>query len=141
MFKVIFRVASERKDASGLGDLRRAGFIPYMSKRINNEEIYATLYRSDDIEELKESITEAAYFLKKNGRSGSTNFATVFKVNNGYVGKGVGGVLGASLGLKLAGIPGLFLGALGGLLLGELFDIELNESYVGVYSWPMSIQQ
>lgn len=141
MFKVIFRVTSERRDTAGLAGIKRAGFIPCMSKRNGNEEIYATVYRTNDMEELREAITEAAFFLEKAGRKGGQNFATVFKVNDSYLGKGIGGVLGASLGLKLGGIPGLFIGALGGLLLGEVFDIELNETYAGVYTWPMSIGQ
>ncbi|AWR99706.1 hypothetical protein [Metallosphaera hakonensis] len=141
MFKVIFRVISERRDLEGLASIKRAGFIPYMSKRNNNEEIYATVYRSNDPEEVREAITEAAFFLQKVGRKGSNNFATLFKVNDSYLGKGIGGVLGASLGLKVLGVPGLILGAIGGLLLGEVLDIELNETYAGVYSWPMSIEQ
>ncbi|AEB94378.1 MAG: hypothetical protein QXR57_02790 [Metallosphaera sp.] len=141
MFKVIFRVTTEVRNTAGLREIKRAGFIPFMAKREGEEEVYEALYKSNDLEELREAITEAAYFLNKVNRKGGNNFATIYKVNDNYVGKGLGGLLGASLGLKLGGIPGLFIGAIGGLLLGEILDVELNETFVGVYSWPISIEQ
>lgn len=140
MYKVIFKVTTPFRDVRGLRAVRRAGFVPYMSKRDRDVEVYVTLFRGDDMEELREALTEAAYFLNKEGRSGDSNFATVFKIKEGYLGKGVGGVLGATLGFKVGGLPGLFLGALTGLLLGEFLDLEMNENYVGVFPWPMSIE-
>ena len=140
MYKIVFKVTSPFRDARGLRAVKRAGFVPYMSKRNGDVEIYATLFKSNDMEELREALTEVAYFLGKEGRSGGQDFATVFKVNDSYLGKGVGGVLGATIGFKIGGLPGLFLGALGGLLFGEFLDIEMNESYVGVYPCPISIE-
>jgi len=139
MYKVIFNVISTYTYSSSLNELRKAGFIPIYFRRDKGKEQYVTLYISDDINEVKEAISDFAYFISKQGKYGSYDFAKIYKINDKYVGKAAGSGLGALLGYQLGGIAGLLLGAIGGLLLGELIDMQLGETLVGVMGWPIQL--
>ena len=139
MYKVIFNVISNYTYSSSLRELRKAGFIPIYFRRDNGKEQYVALYSSDDINEVKEAISDFAYYISKQGKYGGYDFAKIYKINDKYIGKVAGSGLGALLGYQLGGIAGLLLGAIGGLLLGELLDIQLGETLVGVMGWPIQL--
>lgn len=138
MYKVIFKIDSNSQQNSA-STLKKSGFIPIYFKKINGKEVYTALYRSNDLNELKEAIIDLAFLLVREGKKGGKDFVTIYSVDDKYIGKGVGSLLGAGLGLKLGGIPGMLLGFLGGIVLGELADIEMGEKLVGVWEWPTSI--
>jgi len=137
MYKVIFKVNSNGKFTNSLKTLSKSGFIPIYFKRDRGIEEYTAVYRSNDINEVKEAIMDFAYLLSKEGKSGSYDFAKIYKIEDQYLGKVTGGSLGALLGYQLAGVAGLILGTLGGIFLGELLDIELGQTPVGLLAWPI----
>lgn len=139
MYKVVFNVISNGRLNYSINTLRKTGFIPIYFRRDNGKEEYVALYTSNDINEVKEAIVDFAYLLSKEGKSGSYDFAKIYKIDDKYLGKIAGGGLGALLGYQLAGIAGLILGVLGGLFLGELIDIELGQILVGVMGWPIQL--
>ncbi|MEM0015639.1 MAG: hypothetical protein QXY68_02510 [Saccharolobus sp.] len=139
MYKVIFKIKGSQ--GNSFRELRQAGFIPIYFRRNQQEEYYVTLFRSNDLNEVKEAILDLSYYLSKNGKYGDYNFATVYEITNSNIGKVSGGALGALAGYYLGGLAGLVLGAIGGIFLGELVDIQMGEKLVGVLGWPMSISR
>ncbi len=138
MYKIVVKVtgASPR---SSLLTFKKAGFIPIYYRKEGNREVYTALYKSNDLNELKEAVVDLAYLLSKEGKTGGHDFVTVYQVQDKYLGKGIGSLLGAGIGWQLGGIGGMVLGLLGGLILGELVDIEMGEKLIGVWGWPISI--
>ena len=139
MHKVVFNVIGNNTYLSSLKELKRAGFVPIYFKRDNGKEQYTALYNSNDINEVKEAITDFAYLISKQGKYGSYDFAKIYRIDDKYLGKAAGSGLGALLGYQFGGIPGLLLGVIGGILLGELVDIQLGETLVGVMNWPIQL--
>ncbi|BCU69167.1 hypothetical protein [Stygiolobus caldivivus] len=137
MYKVIFKVNSNGKFTNSLKTISKAGFIPVYFKRDKGIEEYTALYRSSDINEVKEAILDVAYMLSREGKVGGYDFAKIYKIEEQYLGKAAGGSLGALLGYQFAGIAGLVLGVLGGIFLGELLDIELGQTPMGILAWPI----
>ncbi|AWR98249.1 hypothetical protein DFR86_05480 [Acidianus sulfidivorans JP7] len=117
--------------------LKSIGFIVLFKKIQGNEEYYTTIIKGNNLAEVKEAISEAAFYFEKQGKRGEKDFAKIFEVDDKYIGKTIGGLLGAGLGYNLGGIAGLILGALGGIIIGELADINMGEKYLGVMEWPM----
>ncbi|MCI2414325.1 MAG: hypothetical protein MPF33_03600 [Candidatus Aramenus sp.] len=138
MYKLVVKVNSG-SPRSSLLTFKKAGFIPLYYRKDGNREVYTALYKSNDLNELKEALVDLAYLLSREGKTGGHDFAVVYQVQDKYLGKGIGGVLGAGIGWQLGGIGGMILGLLGGLILGELIDIEMGERLVGVWGWPISI--
>ncbi|MEM0131541.1 MAG: hypothetical protein QXN74_05600 [Saccharolobus sp.] len=136
MYKVIFKIKGSQ--GNSFRELRQAGFIPIYFRRNQQEEYYVTLFRSNDLNEVKEAILDLSYYLSKNGKYGDYNFATVYEITNSNIGKVSGGALA---GYYLRGLAGLVLGAIGGIFLGELVDIQMGEKLVGVLGWPMLISR
>lgn len=135
MYKVIFKVTSNPSTDS-IKTLIKLGFIPIFKKTQGNYEYYITLIKGNNLAEVKEAISEAAYYFEKQGKLGGNDFATIYEVDDKYYGKALGGVLGASLGYSLGGLAGLLLGAIGGIIVGELVDITMGEKFIGVMEWP-----
>ncbi|AHC50630.1 hypothetical protein SUSAZ_00530 [Sulfolobus acidocaldarius SUSAZ] len=140
MYKVIFKLMSNRKSPNSIRTFTKTGFIITYYRKNGNIEEYTTLYRTNDINELKEAITDLAYLLSKQGKYGTYDFARIYMIKDEYVGKIAGGGLGAALGYTLGGLGGLVLGTLGGILLGELVDVELGETFIGVIAWPIELK-
>lgn len=135
MYKVIFKVNKGFANNSSQS-LRKIGFIPIYRKIQGDYDMYMTLFKGNNLAEVKEAISEAAFYFAKEGKFGRQDFATIYEVDDKYLGKGIGSLLGAGLGYKIAGLPGLILGLLGGVIIGELADITLGEKFVGVMEWP-----
>ncbi|ARM75709.1 hypothetical protein [Acidianus manzaensis] len=136
MYKVIFKVnANLREDSTKM--LRRLGFIVIFKRTQQNQEYYTTLFKGNEISEVKEAISEASFYFEKQGKIGGSDFAKIYEIDDKYLGKTIGGLLGAGIGYNLGGIAGLILGALGGVIIGELADINMGEKYIGVMEWPM----
>nr|WP_216604273.1 hypothetical protein [Acidianus sp. RZ1] len=122
---------------NSLASLKRADFIPLIRRSNGQIEYYIALYRGSNLPELKEAITDLAFLLSKEGKKGDKDFATIYAVEDKYIGKGLGGFLGAGIGYQIGGFAGLLLGFVGGILAGELADIIAGEKLVGVVEWPI----
>jgi len=138
MYKILIKVYSGSKGNS-LKTLIKHKFIPIYYNKKDNYEYYLVLYNGS-LTDLKESLADLAYSLSLEGKSGGRDYATIYEVNDKYVGKLLGSGVGSLLGYSLLGTGGLIIGLLSGLLLGEIIDLELGEKFIGVMEWPTSVR-